>query len=307
MKYIDRVITNITDDPINNYGNEGYFCFQVLKAFKEIFGNRITFIETSNDSSFQGYFLNGNGAFPTNAEATANANNEQSNIGSYKCTMIIDNIWSLVFWARNSYPGSFSSAYFKTPALDNSTWAVSAAGTNKSYTSLELRKIGLRIIEEQNFLWIGFLTYDGNLSQSIFCLKNNDFYIVARRSPSGGGANNGHPYLTFTTDLSYKNFTQEQLDDTTNKNLKLYTKFSYNYNTNNNNQVEISPNKIALINDSVSNIENVVVTTFNNMRDCSYLPADMFYTIDNEQYYTLNNYTLIKVNNGVQQVDTLVQ
>lgn len=305
MKYIDRVITNITDDPINNYGNEGYFCFQILKAFKEIFGNRITFIETSNDSSFQGYFLNGNGAFPTNDEITANANNEQSNIGSYKCTMIIDNVWSLAFWARGSYSGTNSTVSFKAPALDSS-WNVSVSG-GKSYTSLDLRKIGLRIIEEQNFLWIGFLTDGGNLSYSIICLKNNDFYIVAKKSISTSGANNGRPYLAFTTDLSYKNFTQEQLDDTTNKNLKLYTKFSYNYNTNNNNQVEISPNKIALVNDPVSNIENVVVTTFNNMRDCSYLPADMFYTIDDEQYYTLNNYTLIKVNNGVQQVDTLVQ
>ena len=149
MKYIDKVITNITDDPINNYGNEGYFCFQILKAFKEIFGNRITFIETSNDSSFQGYFLNGNGAFPTNAEAIANANNEQSNIGSYKCTMIIDNVWSLTFWIRTSYGStSITNVSFKTPALDNSIWTVSIVNQGKTYTSLDLRKIGLRIIEE---------------------------------------------------------------------------------------------------------------------------------------------------------------
>jgi len=148
MKYIDRVITNITNDPINNYGNEGYFCFQILKAFKEIFGNRITFIETSNDSSFQGYFLNGNGAFPTNAEATANANNEQSNIGSYKCTMIIDNVWSLAFWARTSYSGAISYATFKTPALDDRNWSVSINSYGETYPSLALRKIELRIIEE---------------------------------------------------------------------------------------------------------------------------------------------------------------
>lgn len=303
MKYIDRVITNITNDPINNYGNEGYFCFQILKAFKEIFGNRITFIETSNDSSFQGYFLNGNGAFPTNAEVTANANNEQSNIGSYKCTMIIDNIWSLAFWARSSYGPASSDVNFKTPALNDSTWYIATTYSNPPYTSLSLRKIGLRIIEEQNFLWIGFITYTGELVQNIICLKNNDFYIATKERTS---SNNGRPYLAFTTDLSYKNFTQEQVDETTNRTLKVYTKFYYNYNTDNNNQVEISPNKIVL-NNNLSGINNLVVTTFDNMRDCSYLPADMFYTIDDEQYYTLNNYTLIKVNNGVQQVDTLVQ
>lgn len=306
MKYIDRVITNITNDPINNYGNEGYFCFQILKAFKEIFGNRITFIETSNDSSFQGYFLNGNGAFPTNAEATANANNEQSNIESYKCTMIIDNVWSLAFWARSSYGSTSSSVSFKTPALDNSGWSIAITYFALSYTHLNLRKISLRIIEEQNFLCINFLNYSGGCNSNIICLKNNDIYIAEKFSFPSVGQSNIRPYHSFTSDATYHEFTQEQVDETTNRTLKVYTKFYYNYNTDNNNQVEISPNKIVL-NNNLSGINNLVVTTFDNMRDCSYLPADMFYTIDDEQYYTLNNYTLIKVNNGVQQVDTLVQ
>ena len=138
-------------------------------------------------------------------------------------------------------------------------------------------------------------------------LKNNDLCALSLVTLSSSSSINAPISKIF---LSNNVYTQYELGPQPNISsgpaLKINDRFLYNCNINNNNKVEIASGKKALLNNGVEGINNTVVTTFSSLYDCSYLPADLVYTINGEEYLALNNYTLLKINNGVSNVETLV-
>ena len=139
-------------------------------------------------------------------------------------------------------------------------------------------------------------------------LKNNDLCALSLVTSTSSSSIINAPISKIF--LSNNVYTQYELGPQPNISsgpaLKINDRFLYNCNINNNNKVEIASGKKALLNNGVEGINNTVVTTFSNLYDCSYLPADLVYTINGEEYLALNNYTLLKINNGVSNVETLV-
>lgn len=310
MKYIYTKVSNQTGNLSDPYGNEGFFLFQILNTLKNIFGDRINFEENAT------YFNNGRGAFPTNAEIDANENEEQSKVQNYKCDITIDSHWALTltirFGSNNTYTNSRNNIILKNVIL-NSSREIGYINSSSScnYKASVSRQIYIKIIEQQNILLISFQNYNKNSVFNISILKNTNSYSFNLTSFGLTSANiNAYPQLFFLVNNTYTEMTYDKTKNaitTTGNILKLNNKFYYNYNVNNENKVEIAQGKLALINNATAGISNTVFTVYSNLYDCSYLPSNLFYTINEEEYYALNNYTLVKVNNGLQQVNTLIQ
>lgn len=312
MKYIYTKVSNQTGNLSDPYGNEGFFLFQILNTLKNIFGDRINFKEST------AYFNNGGGAFPTNAEIDANENEEQSKVQNYTCDIIIDSRWALTLTIRfnisnntyTNYTNSRNSITLNNVIL-NLNKDVSYNNNGSSYKASVFRRIYIKIIEQQNILLISFQNYNKNSVVNISILKNTNSYSLNLTNLSPAAANiNAYPQLFFLVNNTYTEMTYDKTENattTTGNILKLNNRFYYNYNVNNDNKVEIAQGKLALINNATAGISNTVFTVYSNLYDCSYLPSNLFYTINDEKYYALNNYTLVKVNNGLQQVNTLIQ
>lgn len=316
MKYIFKTITNEIGDASGTRGNEGFFYFQILKTLKIIFGNRISFEESTpyftnsmnhvNNENQMDFPFNESNCFPSNEQAES----EKDNIQNYNCSIVIDGIWSFLLkrdggTASNSTTGLNLSV----PGISTTSGTSVTSSSNIPYTSLDLRKIYIKIIEQENFLSISFQKYNSQSAFNIIVLKNNDLCALSLTALPSSSSNVNAPISKIF--LSNNVYTQYKLGPQPNISsgpaLKINDRFLYNCNINNNNKVEIASGKKALLNKGVEGVNNTVVTTFSSLYDCSYLPADLVYTINGEEYLALNNYTLLKINNGVSNVETLVQ
>ena len=157
MKYIFKTITNEIGDASGTRGNEGFFYFQVLKTLKTIFGNRISFEESTpyftnsmahvNNENQSDFPSNESNCFPSNEQVGS----EKDNMQNYNCSIVIDGTWSFLLKRYNNN----TTALSKSGALNLSILGISSAsGSNVSscssampYTSLDLRKICIKIIE----------------------------------------------------------------------------------------------------------------------------------------------------------------
>ena len=315
MKYIFKTITNEIGDASRTSGNEGFFYFQILKTLKTIFGNRISFEESTpyftnsmnhvNNENQMDFPSNESNCFPSNEQAES----EKDNIQNYKCSIVIDGIWSFLL-KRDSSSSNSTGLNLSVPGISSTSGTNVSSSSNILYTSLSLRKIYIKIIEQENFLSISFQRYSSHSVFNIFVLKNNDLCALSLVTLSSTNLSSINAPISKIF-LSNNVYTQYELGPQPNISsgpaLKINDRFLYNCNINNNNKVEIASGKKALLNNGVEGINNTVVTIFSNLYDCSYLPADLVYTINGEEYLALNNYTLLKINNGVSNVETLVQ
>lgn len=318
MKYIFKTITNEIGDASRTRGNEGFFYFQILKTLKIIFGNRISFEESTpyftnsmnhvNNENQMDFPSNESNCFPSNEQVES----EKNNIQNYNCSIVIDGIWSFFLKRNNSTSTVLSTSGSLTLGVPGT---VSTGSTNvsvvlsTSYTSLNLRKIYIKIMEQENFLSISFQNYNSQSVFNIIVLKNNDLcalsVVTLVASSQAVNVPISQIFLSKNVYMQYELGPQPNISS--GPALKINNRFQYNCNINNNNKVEIASGKKVLLNNEVEGVNNTVVTTFSSLYDCSYLPADLVYTINGEEYLALNNYTLLKINNGVSNVETLVQ
>ena len=157
MKYIFKTITNEIGDASGTKGNEGFFYFQVLKTLKTIFGNRISFEESTpyftnsmnhvNNENQMDFPSNESNCFPSNDQVES----EKNNIQNYNCSIVIDGIWSFLLKRNNasstvlSNSSGFSLSISGISSSSSSTPIQTISPT--PYTSLGLRKIYIKIME----------------------------------------------------------------------------------------------------------------------------------------------------------------
>lgn len=314
MKYIFKTITNEIGDASGTKGNEGFFYFQILKTLKIIFGNRISFEESTpyftnsmnhvNNENQMDFPSNESNCFPSNEQFES----ERDNIQNYNCSIVIDGTWSFLL-KRESKSSSTTGLNLSVPGISATSGTGVTSSSNISYTILDLRKIYIKIMEQENFLSISFQNYNSQSVFNIIVLKNNDLCALSLVTLSAGSSSANAPisniFLSKNVYMQYELGSQPNISS--GPALKINNRFQYNCNINNNNKVEMASGKKVLLNKGVEGVNNTVVTTFSSLYDCSYLPADLVYTINGEEYLALNNYTLLKINNGVSNVETLVQ
>lgn len=324
MKYILKQVNNRYLDSNNTQqtGNEGVFIYKFLQALKDIFGDRISFTENANffnNGTGNTSFTNVYGSFPSNTDVVNDTNSCRTAIAGYKCVLVIDGIFTIeIDCSRSSY-SSFTYGYkFLTPSIplnNSSTRSLPFVYDSKTYTSDNyLRKYYIEVIEEQNFLILGIKSYKAETTNTIVCFKSGDSALLC--NPAMGS--NGSTYIpslkepskyiknsnTYTVLLNDGHTYDTSYDSNL---MRFYNKYPYNLNDNNQYKIQMSPNKILLVNGWTEGQTNSVFKTLPNVYDCSYVPENMFYTINGDQYWALNNFTLLKIHDGVQVVDTLVE
>lgn len=318
MKYIFKTITNEIGDASGTRGNEGFFYFQVLKTLKIIFGNRISFEESTpyftnsmthvNNENQSDFPSNESNCFPSNEQVES----EKNNIQNYNCSIVIDGTWSFLLKRNNNTATALSNSsglILSISGISGNTGTPIAVISVASYTSLNLRKIYIKIMEQENFLSISFQNHSSQSVFNIIVLKNNDLcalsLVTLGASSTNVDVNISKIFLSNNVYMQYELGSQPNISS--GPTLKINNRFQYNCNINNNNKVEVASGKKVLLNNGVEGVNNTVVTTFSSLYDCSYLPADLVYTINGEEYLALNNYTLLKINNGFNKVQTLTE
>ena len=285
MEYVSKSITNF-DSGKNQVGNEAVFIHNILLAFKEAFGNRIVITE-ENDN------------YTTNYEniTTGNAN--------YYATFNIDNKITIKMIPRVSSGASrISMFHFLISTLGESSVSSSTYGINFTtnysllFSDITNRNINLKIFEEKNILFIQILssssiTTSSNKKSLILCvLKDNDENIFALSSIR---LNSDPQFSDFFLDSNnYMNLQTGELFT-----LPSLLKYSYEQGST---TLDIIPNKKAFLGNSAN-----IYTNFTNLLDCSNIAANQFFTLNEQQYCSLNNYTLLKINNGFNKVQTLTE
>ena len=280
MEYVSKSITNF-DSGKNQVGNEAVFIHNILLAFKEAFGNRVVITE-ENDN------------YTTNYEniTTGNAN--------YYATFNIDNKITIKMVPRSSSGASrISIFYFLISTLGesspSSTHGIYFTNSSSLFSDVANRNINLKIFEEKNILFIQILcsTTSSNKKSLILCvLKDNDENIFALSSIR---LNSNPQFSDFFLDSNnYMNLQTGELFT-----LPSLLKYSYEQGST---TLDIIPNKKAFLGNSVN-----IYTNFTNLLDCSNIAANQFFTLNEQQYCSLNNYTLLKINNGFNKVQTLTE
>lgn len=282
MKYISKNINTIQEG--GTYGNEADFVLKILETFDQIFGDRLTITQPTGEE----YYTQN---IPFTSAST-----------TYVATLTIDNKFNIILRPRTSTSstGSFS---LNIPIINSTYTNLEFYSSMQSFASTTVnRNWQIKVIEDLNILIIqlgSYLSTNDGKSYTIVCLKNDNLYSISQvilnyRFP------NFSQY--FTTERTFTEIAS--LNTASGTTFTLPIRFNYNRNINDNNEIEIISNKIAL---KTGDTTNTVYTTFSNLIDCSYVPENIFFTMNEEQYLSLNNYTLLKINDGFNIVDTLVE
>ena len=282
MKYISKNINTIQEG--GTYGNEADFVLKILETFDQIFGDRLAITQPAGEE----YYTQN---IPFTSAST-----------TYIATLTIDNKFSIILRPRTSTSSTTSFA-LNIPIINSNYDNIDFSGSYTSFsTTTENRNWQIKVIEDLNILIIQigscFSTSAGK-SYTIICLKNDNIYSISQASLSYRFPNFSQYFTTGRV------FTEiASLNTASGTTFTLPIRFNYNRNINDNNEIEIISNKIAL---RTGDNTNTIYTTFSNLTDCSYVPENIFFTMNEEQYLSLNNYTLLKINDGFNIVDTLVE
>ena len=285
MEYVSKSITNF-DSGKNQVGNEAVFIHNILLAFKEAFGNRVVITE-ENDN------------YTTNYENITTGN------GDYYATFNIDNKITIKMVPRSSSGASrISIFYFLISTLGesspSSTYGINFANSSPLFSDVANRNINLKIFEEKNILFIQILssssiTSSNNKKSLILCvLKDNDENIFALSSIRLNSSNPQFSDFFLDSSNNYMNLQTGELFT-----LPSLLKYSYEQGST---TLDIIPNKKAFLENSGN-----IYANFTNLLDCSNIAANQFFTLNEQQYCSLNNYTLLKINNGFNKVQTLTE
>ena len=282
MKYISKNINTIQEG--GTYGNEADFVLKILETFDQIFGDRLTITQPAGEE----YYTQN---IPFTSAST-----------TYVATLTIDNKFNINLKPRTSTSstGSFS---LNIPIINSTYTNLEFYSSMQSFASTTVnRNWQIKVIEDLNILIIqlgSYLSTNDGKSYTIVCLKNDNLYSISQVILNYRFPNFSQYFTTGRT------FTEiASLNTASETTFTLPVRFNYNRNINSNNEIEIISNKIAI---KTGDTTNTVYTTFSNLIDCSYVPENVFFTMNEEQYLSLNNYTLLKINDGFNIVDTLVE
>ena len=282
MKYISKNINTIQEG--GTYGNEADFVLKILETFDQIFGDRLAITQPAGEE----YYTQN---IPFTSAST-----------TYIATLTIDNKFSIILRPRTSTSSTTSFA-LNIPIINSNYTNIDFSGSSNNFSATTVnRNWQIKVIEDLNILIIQigscFSTSAGK-SYTIICLKNDNIYSISQASLSYRFPNFSQYFTTGRV------FTEiASLNTASGTTFTLPIRFNYNRNINDNNEIEIISNKIAL---RTGDNTNTIYTTFSNLTDCSYVPENIFFTMNEEQYLSLNNYTLLKINDGFNIVDTLVE
>lgn len=282
MEYVSKSITNF-DSGKNQVGNEAVFIHNILLAFKEAFGNRVVITE-ENDN------------YTTNYENITTGN------GDYYATFNIDNKITIKMIPRvSSGTSGITMFYFLISTLGESSassiYGISFTNSSSLFSAITNRNINLKIFEEKNILFMilssSSITTSSNKKSLILCvLKDNDENIFALSSIR---LNSNPQFSDFFLDSNnYMNLQTGELFT-----LPSLLKYSYEQGST---TLDIIPNKKAFLGNNIN-----IYANFTNLLDCSNIAANQFFTLNEQQYCSLNNHTLLKINNGFNKVQTLTE
>ena len=283
MKYISKNINTIQEG--GTYGNEADFVLKILETFDQIFGDRLTITQPAGEE----YYTQN---IPFTSAST-----------TYIATLTIDNKFSINLKPRTGTSSNVSSFALNIPIINSNYDNISFSSSSTSFSTTTVnRNWQIKVIEDLNILIIQIgscSSTDTGKSYTIICLKNDNIYSISQASL-------GYRFPDFSQYFTTgRVFTEiASLNTASGTTFTLPIRFNYNRNINDNNEIEIISNKIAL---RTGDNTNTIYTTFSNLTDCSYVPENIFFTMNEEQYLSLNNYTLLKINDGFNIVDTLVE
>ena len=282
MKYISKNINTIQEG--DTYGNEADFVLKILETFDQIFGDRLTITQPAGEE----YYTQN---IPFTSAST-----------TYIATLTIDNKFSINLRPRT---GTSNTYYFSLniPIINSNYTSIDFSSSSNNFSATTVnRNWQIKVIEDLNILIIQIGNYSSTStgkSYTIICLKNDNIYSISQEILSYRFPDFSQYFTTGRV------FTEiASLNTASGTTFTLPIRFNYNRNINDNNEIEIISNKIAL---RTGDNTNTIYTTFSNLIDCSYVPENIFFTMNEEQYLSLNNYTLLKINDGFNIVDTLVE
>lgn len=282
MKYISKNINTIQEG--GTYGDEAAFVLKILETFDQIFGDRLTITQPAGEE----YYTQN---IPFTSAST-----------TYIATLTIDNKFSINLRPRT---GTSSTYYFalNVPIINSNYNNIDFSYNSFNFSATTVnRNWQIKVIEDLNILIIQIGSYSdtrSGKSYTIICLKNDNTYSISQEILSYRFPDFSQYFTTGRV------FTEiASLDTASGTTFTLPIRLNYNRNINDNNEIEIISNKIAL---RTGDNTNTIYTTFSNLIDCSYVPENIFFTMNEEQYLSLNNYTLLKINDGFNIVDTLVE
>lgn len=271
MKYFNETVTNAE--------KEIDFIRAFVAKIKSILGNRIVLVEQEGKAFIEGndYDSYSSGYAP----------------GGYGYNLILDNKITISF-TRSTTSGAAGYA-IKATAISSSS-SNSPPYTQSSglgFKANGTRSLTIKGIKSSNLLIFSIIANASNTSASkpsfnLIVLQNNDTYCAAVRYGSGENpyspiSNNFNPNLIFSELLD--------LDTLSGQKITLVNRFPYNYNTDiSNKQTELRTGKIAVLQNTSTKITN-----FSDLIDTSYIPQGLFVKINNENYISLNNFTLINI------------
>lgn len=269
MKYFNETVTN-AEKEIN-------FIRAFVAKIKSILGNRITLVEQQGKEYIQG-----------GVEAPS------SITSGYGYNLILDN--KITISCARGTTGTMSGYPIKATALSSSSPYIYYTQTSSfglGWNAIGTRSLTIKGIQSSNLLILSIIPNASNTSTSkssfnLIVLQNNDTYCAAVRYGSGENpyspiSNNFNPNLIFS-ELS-------DLDTLSGQKIILVNRFPYNYNIDtNSNQTEFRTGKIAILQNTPTKITN-----FSDLIDTSFIPQGLFVKINNENYISLNNYTLINI------------
>lgn len=282
MKYISKNINTIQEG--GTYGNEADFVLKILETFDQIFGDRLTITQPVGEE----YYTQN---IPFTSAST-----------TYIATLTIDNKFSINLRPRTG-TSSINSFSLNVPIINSNYNSIDFINSSYSFSTTTVnRNWQIKVIEDLNILIIqigSFSATNTGRSYTIICLKNDNIYSISQASLDYRFPNFSQYFTTGRV------FTEiASLNTASGTTFTLPIRLNYNRNINDNNEIEIISNKIAL---RTGDNTNTIYTTFSNLTDCSYVPENIFFTMNEEQYLSLNNYTLLKINDGFNIVDTLVE
>ena len=271
MKYFNETVTN-AEKEIN-------FIRAFVAKIKSILGDRITLVEQQEKEYIQG-----------GVEAPS------SITSGYGYDLILDN--KITISCTRGTTGTVSGYSIKaTAVLSSSSFNIFYTQTSSlGWSAIGTRSLTIKGIQSSNLLILSIIPNASNTSSSkasfnLIVLQNNDTYGAVVRY--GTGENPFSPFSNhFLTTLVFTELSE--LDTLSGQKFTLVNRFPYNYNIDTSSkQTEIRTGKVAVFQNTTTQL-----TKFLDLIDTSNLPQGMFLTINGINYVSLNNYTLICIDDN---------
>ena len=270
MKYFNTTITNS--------GKEIDYVKAFVAAIKNVLGSRVTLIEQEGKE-----YIQGNVTPPTSIAS------------GYGFDLILDNKLTISF--TRSGTSGINGYRIQIPLLDSTNYTSvywSPTSSSQGWNVSGTRSQTIKGIQTDNLLIFSIIAnagYTSNAKSSFtfIILQNTDTYSACTVKRSVGDIPSTPLSNMFTTSLIFQEISG--LDTLSGNSFTLVNRFPYNYNTDfTSKEVEIRQGKVAVLQNTTNK-----VTIFNDLFDSSIITEGLFMTLNNQRYYTLNQHTLVNI------------